>query len=251
MKLRYYTWRNPQAAPRGPWLIAVHGISMDAREQVRLLQSMASRCGYSIAAPLFERPHYRGYQQLGIGSGRLRAAESLCALHDALMERFAAPAHFDLFGFSGGAQFSHRFAMAYPQRVRRLALASAGWYTLPQSAREFPYGVGASERCPRPDLNIAAFAEIPQLVLVGEDDVTRDKGLRKRRHLDREQGRHRIARARTWTSSMHQLARTLGISARTHLRLLPAVNHDFQTAVLIGQLDRHIFEFFTDLELSK
>lgn len=51
-------------------------------------------------------------------------------------------------GFSRGAQLAHRFAEAYPRRVRDVAALAAGTYTLPEAraadgtALSFPFGVG-------------------------------------------------------------------------------------------------------------
>ena len=35
----------------------------------------------------------------------------------------------NLFGFSGGAQFAHRYAMAHPGSVNALVLTAPGWFT--------------------------------------------------------------------------------------------------------------------------
>jgi predicted esterase len=43
-------------------------------------------------------------------------------------------------GFSGGAQFAHRFAYAHPERTQAVAAHSAGWYDPPPSwARQVPF----------------------------------------------------------------------------------------------------------------
>jgi len=43
-------------------------------------------------------------------------------------------------GFSGGAQFAHRFAFAHPERVRAVAAHSAGSYDPPPArARHLPF----------------------------------------------------------------------------------------------------------------
>lgn len=250
VRLRYYLWQHPQACARSRWLIAVHGISRDAREQVRLLQPQAQRRGYSIVAPLFDADMFPRYQQLAGGARTPAADVTLCALHDELVDRLGAPKELDLFGFSGGAQFCHRFAMLHPSRVRRLVLAAAGWYTLPTSDRAWPYGVGGQDDESAPAFQLDAFAAIPQLVLVGEADETRDPALRKRRHLDREQGRTRVQRARSWTASMHALAALQGLAPATRLKLLPGVGHAFADAVRLGRLDQHLFEFLDPMETS-
>ena len=222
--------------------MAVHGISRDAREQIRLLQPEARRRGYSLAAPLFDDLHFAGYQQLGLrGNGQRADLALLCVLAD-LRARVGAGPAVDLFGFSGGAQFGHRFALFHPGHIRRLALAAAGWYTLPDASRQYPYGTAPpAGEFPRADLD--GFLTLPKLVLVGSRDTSRDPGLRRRPGLDREQGRHRLARAVTWHRLLGDMTAARGSRAACTLRVLPDVDHDFTRAVSLGGLDRHLFDF--------
>ncbi len=243
-RMRYYLWAHPDPRSGAPLLIAVHGISRDAREQIRLLQPEAARQGISLIAPIFDEVRYAGYQQLGIRGAGERADHALLAMLADVEELLGSGSPIDLFGFSGGAQFAHRFALLYPRAVRRLALAAAGWYTLPDLSRGFPYGLAGLDGTRIPDFDLAAFLRIPQLVMVGSEDLGRDPGLRKRRRLDREQGRHRLARAVSWATAMQDLGRRHALDpGRCRLRILRNTGHDFSEAVLVGSLDKHLFHF--------
>jgi pimeloyl-ACP methyl ester carboxylesterase len=244
--LSYYLWRHPDGDATDRWLVAVHGISRDAREQVRLLRAAAAIYGFSLVCPLFDEARYRGYQQLGLGGAGLRADRALMVLHDALGRRFVMPSRFDLFGFSGGAQFAHRFALMHPHRVRRLGIAAAGWYTLLDGERAFPYGTRTDSIASAPRAALAEFVRIPQLVLVGSEDTRRDGALRKREHLDREQGRNRRLRASAWVASVRRVGLALGHAPSIDECVLEGVGHDFSEAVHRGRLPEHLFDFLIE-----
>src|SRR5690606_11819874 len=81
-----------------------------------------------------------------------------------------------LFGYSGGAQFAHRFALLHPHRVDRLCVCAAGWYTWPADHEQsFPIGLGR-RRSGGSDLghlarsNLDRFLRLPVSVAVGERD---------------------------------------------------------------------------------
>jgi pimeloyl-ACP methyl ester carboxylesterase len=247
--LRYYTWVHPTPRPGAPWLVAVHGISRDPREQIRLLQPAASAAGVSLVAPRFDAGRFPGYQRLGLNGAGARSDQALLAILDDLRAVGGAGPHIDLFGFSGGAQFAHRFALLHPHVVRRLVLAAAGWYTLPDPARPYPHGVASPAGTPLPGFRPDSFLRIPQLVLVGANDRERDGALRTGRRVDREQGRHRLERAIRWTRHLQDLARRHGGDAgRFRLRVLPRTGHSFAEAVRNGGLDRHLIRFLQEQE---
>ena len=50
-----------------------------------------------------------------------------------------------LYGHSAGAQFVHRYLYFVPEaRVAKVVAANAGWWTLPDLAVGFPYGLRGS-----------------------------------------------------------------------------------------------------------
>ena len=74
--VRYYLWLHPKIQAPRRWLVAVHGISRDAREQVKLLRVAALETGHSVIAPIFHDTFFKGYQRLA-PSDRISADRAL------------------------------------------------------------------------------------------------------------------------------------------------------------------------------
>jgi len=241
----YYLHLPPRPVEATGMLVAVHGISRNAREQVHAFGARAARLGLVTVAPVFTRERFPGYQRLGhsrhgVVSFPHVALESM--LEEVADATGADSARTFMFGFSGGAQFVHRYAMRYPQRLRAVALSSAGWYTFPDVEQPFPRGLGATPLAQ--GLDPARFLRVPTLVLVGERDDRRDLSLNTTRAIDLQQGRDRVERARRWTGAMHSLARRTGIDARLDLALMPRCGHDFGGCVRDGALVEQVLDFF-------
>ena len=232
----YYVQVPGRVDPSAHPLIAVHGISRRAQAHLRAFASWAEDRGRILIAPLFAESYCQRYQKMLLD--RRRADRALFSvLDDITATTGIAIDRFDLFGFSGGAQFAHRFALMYPGHIRRLVLASAGWYTLPDPAEAYPYGLARGEnraRHFRPCLEDALA--IPTLVLVGDRDVLRDSGLRKEPSLDRHQGRTRVERAARWTGAMRHVARQAGLSAEIRFQTIAGCGHSFEECVSVGGL---------------
>jgi pimeloyl-ACP methyl ester carboxylesterase len=147
-------------------------------------------------------------------------------------------------GFSGGAQFAHRFAFAHPREVKQLVVAAAGWYTLPDPRLRYPHGLAPSARLPGGLPNLDEFLRIPTRVMVGENDVRRDASLNTSPAIDCSQGLHRIDRARRWVDGVNAAARERGIRSRVALEILPGVGHSMRDAIEHGGLVDRTFRFF-------
>ncbi len=223
---------DPTARP----LIAVHGISRRAGTHFEAFAPWAERTGRILIAPLFAEKQCRRYQRMLVD--RRRADHALFAiLKDVEAATGRTIDRFDFFGFSGGAQFGHRLALMYPDRIGRLALASAGWYTFPDHAVAFPYGLSPGEGWAGAfRARLADCLSIPILVLVGERDVLRDSALRKRAWVDDRQGRTRVERAARWTMAMREAARRRGIEPTIDFKTLPRSGHSFEACVDDGGL---------------
>lgn len=216
--------------------VAVHGISRNAHEHALMFQPLAERRGRAVIVPVYSKSESPRYQRLAADKVRADAA-LLGVIDDAQTMLNMTIDKFDLFGFSGGAQFAHRFAMIHPDRVASLALASAGWYTMPTMNEAFPYGMGSNNRRGRVlQVNLRRFLAIPMLVLVGERDTRRDVGLRINKSLDSIQGRNRLARAARWTRAVRQAARQWEVRPDVTFRMLPGCGHSFIDCVERGDL---------------
>ena len=250
---------NPPARSMAP-LIAVHGISREAKDHATLLAHSICATGRTVIAPLFDKKTWRRYQRAVVGG---RADLALLDLLTRLETEAAPCTHsapdgsFHLFGFSGGAQFAHRFSMLHPHRVRTLTLASAGWYTFPDDA-PFPYGFGSGQEKAQSAhatapahatdwggemaANLPSFLRIPTHVTVGARDCVIDKNTRQGAAIDRQQGRTRIGRARKWTRAIETAAQKSGASSNVTFSILPGCGHGFAECVRKGELDRVILK---------
>jgi pimeloyl-ACP methyl ester carboxylesterase len=242
---RFFFYRATNEVPGAPLLVSVHGIARNAAAHVYKLIDEAERLGLSIVAPLFEKNLYGQYQQLvDTGSGA-RADLALIDVLDACARLSAANVErVLLFGFSGGAQFAHRFTLAHPGRVASAVLVSAGWYTFPDAALAYPFGLGNEGKTAPPGLDLERALRVPQHVMVGGLDVERDKSLRQSEWLDGEQGATRLERARRWVEAMSSAAVRLPGAVAPTFEVLPGVAHSFVDAVETAFLPRRVCDRF-------
>lgn len=231
-------------------LVAVHGISRNAREHIEVFQSHAEAYGVVLVAPLFDEESFRGYQRLVVPTPRAgvrRADLSLRQiLADVTRSTGVASERFYLFGHSGGAQFAHRYAMAYPDSVERYVISAAGWYTPPDLSVRYPYGMKPRRKGGMPDLDINAFLRIPACVLVGANDTVRDETLNQADRLDSRQGRTRVERAEYWVAAMTAAARWRDLATDFTLQVLPDAGHDFTEMAARGSIADAVFECLFD-----
>ena len=222
---------RPGARP----LVAVHGISRAADEQIEAFGHRAAAQGRTVVAPLFDAERWSGYQRVLAPRRADRALLALLAELEA--ERAIEPGPVDLAGYSGGAQFAHRFAMLYPHRLSRLSVCAAGWWTTPDAAAPFPYGLGGAKG----ELlaaSVERFLALDIAVSVGALDDQPDAATRSTPDLDAAQGRDRVARARAWTEALRDEALRRGLPPpRLSFTLLPSCGHDFRACAQAGLVD--------------
>ncbi len=224
----------PDAVP----LIAVHGIQRGAYEKASRLRRRAEALGRPLIAPLFDRETWPHYQQL-VRKGRADLA-LLALLEELRMEGIWQTSQFDLFGHSGGAQFSHRFAMLYPHLVKRLIVGAAGWYTFPD-ATEFPLGLAARQDKrddwgPRMEAGLERFLRLPIRIYVGEHDSQPDDNTRSGPEIDRQQGLDRLTRAKRWSRAIQEAAKARGLRPDVSLQVLPGCTHHFSDCITRSEL---------------
>jgi pimeloyl-ACP methyl ester carboxylesterase len=228
---------GPILTPEPLPLVALHGISRNARAMWQAFSPLAAAEGRALLVPRFAEGQWPRFQQIG------RARPDL-ALLDLFQQAGLAGQRVDLFGFSGGAQLAHRFAMLYPHRVATLHLAAPGWYTLPDTAVPWPLGLGVVPS-PRPRIFEAATLSRLQLrqylslrvrLWVGAQDTVRDASLRQTADLDAAQGRTRVERAFRYAEVFDRAARAMGIVPDIDLTVLPRCGHDFTECDKVGGL---------------
>lgn len=241
--LDYRAFVPPGDAHRRP-LVLVHGSGRGAARQFRAFLPGAIAQGVPLIAPVFARERFPRYQSLAGVDGPLSAMDALIStLDDVATCLPVSTDRVDLFGFSGGAQFVHRFAMLCPSRVLRGVVAAAGWYTYLDSSRPFPRGVGPGPDSSGRPAAVEAFLRIPLHVLVGERDVERDAGLRTGESIDRRQGPDRLTRALRWMDHLEAAAHLYGLPPSVSFDLLADTGHSFTEAVERGGLVSRTLEF--------
>lgn len=231
-----------------PLVLCIHGISRDSREQVELLLPEAEARGYALLAPQFDEAGFGDYQRLGRRGRGPRADLALIECFRQLEAVAGRPfGQVYLMGFSGGAQFAHRFVMAHPDRIAAAVCASSGWYTLPDARKRYPRGLRADGDLAGVRFDPMKFLRVPILVSVGSEDVERDFSLRRQPRLDASQGHNRVERAQSWHRAMADAAKERGLVSRTRYIELPGVAHSFRACV-DAELSRIAFEFFEETE---
>lgn len=239
--MRYLCMRPPQWDGKHV-VVAVHGISRNHREHAELFLPECLEQGAALVVPRFSHNGYRGYQRLRTGLRGLTSDQALLAVLEDAQVVLGKPIRNNLllFGFSGGAQFVHRFSLVHPQLVARQAVAAAGFYTFPRETSRYPYGLAKTKTSP--DLDTRGFL-LPTKVLVGDRDIERDDDLRVNADLDRSQGRNRLERARRWVLAVRSFSAGLKRTPACSLSLLASCDHCFSTCARDGQLVSRAMQF--------
>lgn len=233
---RYFSYVPKRVCRDRAPLVFVHGYNRNARDQLELLRPLADRLERVLLAPYFAKEQHPRYQRLGKGTDGERADSYFdSCLREAAGELQVATQRIVLIGFSGGAQFAHRYGMLHPHRVEKLIAVAAGWYTFPDCDTPYPRGLDVRGKLRRANPNPESFLAVPTTVIVGEEDRD-DTNLRHGDRLDRQQGSTRVERARRWVLAMRMAARRYGVSADIVYQEVPGMDHDFERFVVHGRL---------------
>ncbi len=229
-----------------PIFVTVHGISRNAIQQAYLFADFAEHYGVVMIAPYFPEPPFWDYQFMGrTGRGARadlaldRIVEEVGRLTQARTDRLY------LFGYSGGGQFVHRYVLAHPERVVKLAIGAAGWYTFPDASVRYPYGLRiSSKQLAGVAFTPQKFLAVPTRVFVGDNDVEQDPSLNKSADVVRLQGATRVDRAKNWTAAMKRAALQYGLDTDYSVELLPNSAHSFAQSMAQGGMGQRVFSFF-------
>jgi pimeloyl-ACP methyl ester carboxylesterase len=237
----YFVYVPSSGAYEAPIFVTVHGLSRNSCEHARVFSHLCETAGVVMVSPKFTAEQHADYQRLGrLGRG-VRADRILdrCVAEVASLTGADATQIY-LFGYSGGAQFAHRYLMAHPHRVARAVVASAGWYTFPDTRIRFPYGIRPNRRLPGVNFNPEEFLRVPVTVLVGERDVAR-ANLRSTERVNEQQGKNRVERARKWVATMRAAAEAYGLEPCVTYTEVPATDHSFTQFCQRGALAVRVF----------
>lgn len=231
----------PRGAVNAPVFVSVHGISRNAHQQAQVFSDTCMEQGIVLVVPIYTPERHRDYQRLGRRGRGIRADHVLerCLTEVATLCG-ADVTEVHLFGYSGGAQFVHRYVMAHPHRVARAVVAAAGWYTFPDHRYRYPFGIRPTRSLPKVNFNPERFLRVPVDVLVGSRD-TGSANLRVTQRLVAQQGKNRLERARNWVRAMRDSAAAFNLSPKTTLEEVDGTGHSFTDFCRNGRLVERVF----------
>lgn len=168
-----YCVHLPKAqAPR--LLVAVHGTGRNAMAYRDALARFAELEGYVVLAPLFpvgvlgdfNPDGYKYMAEQGLRYDRVLLG-MISELEQLLETQFK---RFNLFGFSGGGHFAHRFFYLHPERLASVCVGAPGGVTLLDDTRDFWIGTRDFAARFGAAPNLAAMRQIPAQILIGSED---------------------------------------------------------------------------------
>ena len=234
----------PRVDAEAPLMVSVHGVTRNALEHAQAFSTVARERGAALLVPIFDERRNRRYQRLGRERSALRSDLGLLAMvGEARARLHLNPTPLRLFGYSGGGQFVHRFAMLYPELVARVAVGAAGWYTFPDANEAFPHGLGDTASASLPAPRMDALLRVPAAVFVGVRDDEHDAKFNACQTLVAQQGINRIERGQRWIAAMRTAARSRGFSTDYRFELLPECDHSFTRCVRRGGLRERVIDF--------
>ncbi|GAB0152314.1 PHB depolymerase family esterase [Marinobacterium sp. BA1] len=192
-----------QVQTDAPLLVAVHGSGRTAEGFRDAYIEFAEAHGCVVLAPLFPRGAVcdddpDGYK---LQSPRgYRYDQVLLSIIEEVATEYRTEREFYLYGFSGGAQFAHRFAYLHPRRLKAVSIHAPGQICLPHV-----FEVS----------DLKALEQIRVQMAVGCEDSHR---------LPEEVGEGAGCCRRTLLLNLHKVWEQAGI--RAELEEVPGVAHD-------------------------
>ena len=245
--ISYYAFTPENVKDVKDVLVLVHGISRNAKELIQTFAPVAEKHDFALIAPVFSEEYAKDYQRLGrIGKGPRSDYQLFAILKDYKHKYSQNFDKFHLFGYSAGAQFSHRFAFAHPNMVKKVALAAAGWYSLPTTSLPYPRGTRIRKQFTNIHFQPEQYLRTKFRVYIGKKDNKRDEALNKNPKIDLSQGKNRFERAKNWIELMQLAMLKRKIDNKIDLVQIKDTGHDFMQCVQNGQIQNHVMNWLLE-----
>ncbi|MHB8813087.1 MAG: alpha/beta hydrolase [Steroidobacteraceae bacterium] len=206
-------------------LVVVHGSDFHYEEMCRYFAALAEETACVVLAPLFAPSGAVNSDPNGFKFLRSSHAEYdrvLLDMVNIVAERLrCARERFFLFGFSGGAQFAHRFLYVHPERLHAVSVAAPGMVTLIDPDHPAWVGTGGLGALCGNDLDLGAVRRVAVQLLVGSDDAQPHVGVAGE-DVYNHAGGNRVERLRTLAANY----RACSVSV-THQEV-PGAEHQFE-----------------------
>lgn len=241
-RLRVFYQVPERLRPDTPVLIVMHGVNRDADRYRDDWAEVAERHGAVLVCPEFSRADFPADAQYNFGNvygpvvdetGLLPKPlpeaqwtfSCLDPLFDAVAGRLRLRTRgYLLYGHSAGSQFVHRMAFFKPAaKALRIVSANAGWYTFPDAAVAFPYGLGGTGL---DDARLKRALGLPVTILLGDQDIDPNHKQLRRSPGAQAQGAYRLARGRAFFEAARRQAERLKTPFAWTLVVAPGVAHN-------------------------
>jgi poly(3-hydroxybutyrate) depolymerase len=234
--IRVFVHRPASWRPDGPVLVVMHGVQRDADRYLAEWRDLAAQAGVLVICPEFSTAKYPGVRWYNLGNvmdrernGVPQPAQARTfpvidrAFAEVRRQTGATREHYALFGHSAGAQFVHRYLLfAEETRADPIIVANSGWYTLPTTDIDFPYGLGRTGV--GEDAIRRALARPVTILLGDQDNDPNYPNLRRNAEAD-VQGLHRFARGQFYMRRAQEEAARLGVPLAWRMQVVEGVGH--------------------------
>lgn len=229
-----YYYIPPGDPAKMDFQVILHGMDRNAYEYLIPWASKAREYGIVTVAPEFKEEYFNSEQynegNLIGNSGSLNPPDKttfwlIDRIFEFVLEELKlTQTSYNIYGHSAGGQFVHRFMMFHGSPyVKKAVAANPGWYTSPDAAINYPYGV-------RPyitDINSfrANYYAKELIILLGTADTLRTSSLRTTPEAD-AQGLNRFERGNNFFTANQQWAVAGGHQFRWQCHHVPDVGHN-------------------------
>jgi pimeloyl-ACP methyl ester carboxylesterase len=202
----------------------IHGYSRTYESYFKNWKSIAEEQNLILISPLFDEDSFSHYQVLNLWG--IRADLRLIEIADYFIKGLELNnSKLFMFGFSGGGQFVHRFAMVHPNLVEKAVAGAAGWYSFPDNTIDYPYGIKTSFYHPQSlQFSIDITVTLKLAVIVGAEDTLITSNLAQTPEAN-AQGKNRVGRAENWFDAMNKTAIAQNLAFNIHFYEVPGVGH--------------------------
>jgi poly(3-hydroxybutyrate) depolymerase len=218
-----------------PVVFVLHGAQRDVGAEFDRWYAHAKEREFLLVLPEFSTGDFPGANGYSLGNvrdaqGRPQprsswSFEAIEAIFDDLRHRFGMTAEgYAIYGHAAGAQFVHRFLLHVPEaRVTRAVAANAGWYTMPDFAVDWPYGLRGSAVG---EEQLRHALQAPLTILLGAENTSPDQPGLRRTPAALAQGPHRVARGRAFFAVARAAAADRDIPFGWQLATVPGLGLD-------------------------
>ncbi len=239
-----------RGAETAPVVFVMHGVSRNADGYFKVWTGLAAKHGFLLLVPEFSKAEFPGgtYNRANVvardGTPNPETAWSfsvIAKVFEDARRRFANRCKsFGIYGHSAGGQFVHRMVLMDAKAPISVAVAAnAGWYTMPDPATHWPYGLGGIDGA---EAKLRRGLALKLVVLLGDADTDPNHRQLSRAAGAMAQGPNRFERGNNFFRRAREQADRLGVPFNWERGEVAGVAHSNRgmSAAAAEHLARHV-----------